>query len=521
MRQLDGYLQKVLIETDGPPAVWGDVADDWQQQDVDAIAPAVTRLVHEDSPVPTKSRAWWEKPRAHSKTADYAMLLLWILLFSRRRRRAVWVASDQDQGLEGLDAASTIIRHNPWMAELLDVRADKIVNSRTESVCYFTTSDVDSAFGWLNVDLYIFDELVTWRDQRLWTAMFSAAAKRKYAVVLVGTNAGFTETWQAELRTAVAEDPRWCFSALDGPVASWITADRLAEQERLLPGPAYRRLWLNLWQSGTGGDAFTRDDVQACVVLPGPLAGPENGYSYIAGVDLAVRRDASVACIVGVHVGHTERIMPGEPPKVVSRIGKILADIGDTLQQPGDDDWPDPFRPPPQPNAEYHTVDATLRMKLAAMKVWKPTGSRKVELREVRDWLIDQHRRFGLRACAMDPHQGERLAEELQEAGVPVRLIPQTGSVLQDQASALLDAIRERRIDLYDHPDLLADLLAAQILERSYGWRLHHVRSTGDRTRPGTPHGDCTTAVSIAINTAKKHRRPPGPPVVKRQLVYS
>ena len=132
-RDLDAYLSSVRIETDGEPQPFGTVAGDWQRRDIAAIAPALERLVCSGAPEPSIQRAMWVRPRGHAKTADIAMLVSWVLAFSRRRRRGVWVAADREQGIEGLDSIATLCRHNDWLADLLTIRADKVENVRTGS----------------------------------------------------------------------------------------------------------------------------------------------------------------------------------------------------------------------------------------------------------------------------------------------------------------------------------------------------------------------------------------------------
>jgi hypothetical protein len=64
-------------------------------------------------------------------------------------------------------------------------------------------------------------------------------------------------------------------------------------------------------------------------------------------------------------------------------------------------------------------------------------------------------------------------------------------------ASVLLDGFNQRQIDLYNHPQLLADLRALRVEEKSYG-----VRLTSPRGPNG--HGDAATALAIALLIAKR-----------------
>ena len=119
----------------------------------------------------------------------------------------------------------------------------------------------------------------------------------------------------------------------------------------------------------------------------------------------------------------------------------------------------------------------------------------------------------------MDPHEGERLAEELREAGIRVRQVNQQPVQLVQQSEALWDAVTRRRLRTYPDADLVADLKSARIVDNAYGWRISHNRQTSSAS-PGTGHGDTCTALSIAIQTLKRYQRPAGPPVTSRPLVY-
>jgi len=154
LRNFANYARTVRIETDDAPMPFAEVADQWQMADARAVASALAPLIVPDAPPAPIRRFWWTRPRGHGKTADAAMLLAWLLAFSPRRRRAVWVASDKEQGCEGLDAIATLCRHNSWLGSLLTIRNAKVENRHTNSVAYFTASDVSSAYGWKDADFW-------------------------------------------------------------------------------------------------------------------------------------------------------------------------------------------------------------------------------------------------------------------------------------------------------------------------------------------------------------------------------
>ena len=61
---------------------------------------------------------------------------------------------------------------------------------------------------------------------------------------------------------------------------------------------------------------------------------------------------------------------------------------------------------------------------------------------------------------------------------------------------ATLEAFSERQLDLYPDPQLRADLHSLRVVEKSYGVRL-------DSPRGVNGHGDCATALAIALHLAK------------------
>jgi hypothetical protein len=234
------FRNALLIDADAGPVAFGKALDPWQREDFAAIDPALRRVVGQDV-VEAKSRAYLERPRGHSKTTDIAVAVCWLLFASRRKLNGVACAADKDQAALIRDACDTLVRQNPWLAQIIEVQGTKIVNRHTGSTLTILSSDAASSYGVL-IDFAIVDELTHWLRDDLWNSIFSAAAKRRYCLLLVISNAGFRESWQWELREAIRTDPAWVFRRLDGPVASWITPERLAEQRRLLPAKVFAPL---------------------------------------------------------------------------------------------------------------------------------------------------------------------------------------------------------------------------------------------------------------------------------------
>lgn len=475
------FRAALLIDTDRGPVRLGDVMEDWQRVDFEALDPAWRRLAGQ--PVtPQHTRAWLERPRGHSKTSDEAVSALWALFASRRNLTGVAAAADSDQARLLRNAIDATVRLNPWLRKFVEVQKQLVVNPHTGSSLEIISSDAASSYG-LTPHFIIADELTHWRKRDLWDSLLSAAAKRQDCLLLAIMNAGYQDSWVWELREAIRHAAGWYFCSLAGPQARWITADRLDEQRRLLPAKVFARLWLNCWASG-GGDALEEADIAASITRATPLAHAEPGWCYVAGLDLGLTRDAGALVILGRHVGWLERVPRARRARVVSSKMRALIDAG-VFDAPAEE-------------ADHDTVlhEATGRLRVAAVRIWRPEG-RKVEIEPIENEIVAINEAFGLSAVAYDPWQAEYLAERLAKRSLttdPVMFVPQN---LQSMAQATMEAYGNRLIDSHDEPDLLADLRALRIVEKSYGIRL-------DSPRGPRGHGDTATALSIALHSIKR-----------------
>lgn len=446
------FRDALLIDTDAGPAPFADRMDDWQRTDFEALDSGWKRAVEGTGTEATYQRGWLERPRGHSKSADLGIMSAWALFASRRRLSGIAAAGDQDQARLLRDAIGKLTYCNPWLGKLLEVQNYRILNTRTESTLDIISSDAPTSYG-LTPDFVVADEVTHWRKRDLWDSLISSAAKRSTCMFVVIANAGMSDDWQWTTREAIRTDPSWYFSRLEGPVASWISPELLAEQERLLPAIAFRRLWLNEWTSG-GGDALTPEIIEAAFV-PNlcPQSRAQPGYEYVAGVDLGVSRDSSAIAVLGVrrtHDGH----------------GQIV---------------------------------------LAHTRVWRPTKGNKVNLPDVEDELVRLHERFRFKRLNYDPYEMRHMASRLQAGGMgkmvsgndrrtalPMVECPPTGKVLQAIATAVIEAFNDRRVELYPEPELKRDLTRLRVEERPYGFRL-------TAPRDATGHGDLGTAFSLAL----------------------
>lgn len=412
MASPSAFRDVLLVDTDAGPRPLGRVMDDWQREDFQCLDRG-WRKVAGQSKQGGVQRAYLERPRGHSKTADLAVMTCWALFTSRRRLSSVAAAADLDQARLLRDAVSRLVALNGWLGDFLNVQRYRVTNRHTGSDLVVLASDAPSSFG-LTPDFIVLDELTHWESEALWVSLLSASAKRRDCVLVIISNAGHSRgnCWQWTLRESARTDSAWHFHHLDGPQASWITSDRLCEQQRLLPPFAYAQYWGNHWQA-EAGNALSEADVRACVVLDGPIPWREQGMGYGLGVDIGLSRHH--AAIVVVATDFQRR--------------KIQ--VVDVLD----------FSPP-------------------------------VKVEHVFQAILDARDRFGVNYVAADPWQFAHAGQRLVQEGFHVEFVKPVGQVLDTQASTLLEIFKDRNIELYDDALLIGDLLRLAIVPRSYGYRL-------------------------------------------------
>ena len=452
------FRADLILDVDGLARRLGDAQDDWQREDFASLDPGLMRCTGQKADPEAQMRAYLERGRGHSKTTDLAVTSVYALAFATRPIRGYCFAADKDQAKILHDAIGTIIRLNPWIGDILKVESHRVVNKAENhpgkgAILSIEASDVGSSFGILP-DLIIADELCHWEvaADELWNSLISSAAKRSNCLMVVISNAGFATTWQWNIREAARQDPSWIFSRLDGPVASWLSQDRLDEQKRMLPAIAFARLWENQWSSG-GGDALLPSDIDAAFQTDyQPMTGTETGYRFVAGADLGLTRDFSAVVVLAVN-------------------------------------------------------EATAALRLADAKLWKPSRyGGKVNIGDIEREIIALDKRFTLQAIAIDPWQAEHLGQRLESltkhrwrsqrhhfTNQPwVRVIPPTGTNLREQASLTIQCFQDHRFRSFPYEPLRSDLLQLRVEERSYGFRC-----VSPRTSEG--HGDTYSAFALAL----------------------
>ncbi|MFW6125358.1 MAG: hypothetical protein ACOC46_04350, partial [Pirellulales bacterium] len=139
------YRDRLKIDA-GEPIRLGPAAQDWQQADFEALDPAWLALAGREDQAPYR-RAYLERPRGHSKTADLAVMVAWLLAYGRRGVEGIAAAADQDQAALLQRAIVRLLELNPSLACRLEARQHLVRNPATGSRLEVISSDVRSSWG--------------------------------------------------------------------------------------------------------------------------------------------------------------------------------------------------------------------------------------------------------------------------------------------------------------------------------------------------------------------------------------
>lgn len=441
------FRARLLIDCNRLAKPFMETIADWQQADFEALDEG-WEMVAGLRTSAKYLRAYLERGRGHSKTTDIAVMAAFALWASTSMLWGIAAANDRHQARFIRNAIHKLVALNPWLNELLEIQNFQVLNRKTGSTLEIISHDADSSYG-ATPDFVIVDELTHWKKRDLWDSLFSSAAKRASCMLVIIANAGFGQgqSWQWELREKCRESPKWHFSRLDGPRASWVTQEHLDEQRAIMPIKAYQRLWLNQWVRESG-EGLEWEDIEAAMTLDGP-SDYDPKYVYLAGLDLGLRNDHAALAVLGV----------------------------DPVQQ---------------------------RFRVAKVQWWAPGDSNgQIDLSEVRQACLDAHAEYRLSGFVYDAYQAVLMMEDLSRQAAlrvrdgsyrPMKLIEFkfNGEGLSWMAETLLQVFRNRQIDLYNERSLLDDLMRVQIEERAIGYKL-----TARRDEKG--HADRAIALAMIL----------------------
>jgi hypothetical protein len=268
------FRSVVRIRSAHGEARLSDVIQPFQQARFADLDPALIAVASGGQP--QCGRHWWEATKGASKDSDLALMILWLLAFTKRPLSVQVGAADQDQADELRKAAKSILGVNEWLAGVLNVQTTSIVCKRTDSTCEIVAADVAGSHG-ARPDVLILNELTHIEKQEFAENLADNASKVPWGVVIIATNAGVIDSWQWKWRELARTSDRWTFHKFDQP-APWLDPNEIEEARKRNSVSRFARLWLGQWVSNAG-DALDDADIEAALTLTGPMRGWEAGFT--------------------------------------------------------------------------------------------------------------------------------------------------------------------------------------------------------------------------------------------------
>ena len=373
-------------------------------------------MLEVDSPTPYHFQT---RARGGSKTSDEAGATIAAMLTQLPRDRAVMASPLMREQARLLVAAiAGFARRTPELSGALRIDAHRVTAVR--SGVTFETLPADAASSWGLLPSWVaIDELAQWPEtagaREVFDAVTSAAAKVAHARVVVLTTAGSPGHWSRRILVHALSAPLWRVHEVPGP-PPWLDPARLDEERRRLAPSMFARPFMNEWTSGEDR-LVSADDLAAATVLDGPQE-PRRGLRYVIGLDLGLKRDATVAAVC---------------------------------------------------HSEYGVID------LDRLQVWQGSSVQPVTIADVGGWFAHAARTYNGSQVIVDPWQAVGLAQDLRRRGVSVREYPFTASSVGRLAGSLYRLLREGSLRLPDDAELLDELAHVRLRETSPGvLRLDH-----------------------------------------------
>lgn len=314
------FLNHVVIDSSPEPRHFRELANPWQWALVKRFAGAIEDVAGAPSAgaYAGPRNFWLTLPRGHDKTGLIGRTAAWALAYSRKSLQVTTAATDKDQAALIIDSMAREAALNPWFGRRLKFHNYTVTNVKTGSHLEALASDAGSSMGG-KPHLLIFDELTWWAKRDLWDALSSGIIKRPGAIQMVITNAGILRSWQHdELMKARRAPGRWYVYEAPGPIASWMTPERVREEaDKLLPRMA-NRVFFNKWLDPSDASGWvSRSEAQACEDLGRQMC---LGYKlkglpdrrYVVAVDYGPSRDRTVIVVV-----HKEAAREDAPERIV------------------------------------------------------------------------------------------------------------------------------------------------------------------------------------------------------------
>jgi hypothetical protein len=405
------------------------------------IAPSLHQLREGD--MPSKRRWWLERTKKASKDADLAVIMTWLLAYPVRPFYMQVAAANKEQAAIVKERMTHLLHYNSWLTEHIEIiqstARSKKLNAAGQPLAtlHIMSSDSEGAHGG-TPDLLVLNELSHVKNFEFAETLLDNADGVAQGMVVIATNAGFTNTPAYRWKLNAIQSPDWEVHQLSKP-APWHSKKTLDDARQRNSPSRFLRLWQGKWVS-TAGDKISEEAIAAAFCLKGPLFERESGWDYIGGLDLGVSNDHS---------------------------GFVVLAVNYKLQ----------------------------KVKLVHMKRWVPPTGGDIYLPDVEEECLKMAKLFGLRYLFYDPHQAVLMAQRLSKAGVIMR--PMTFSSPRNltlMATSYMQLLEARKIQLYDDEEgtLRADFDKLKVVDRASGYKLEAVSDESG-------HADLGTALVIAL----------------------
>lgn len=397
----------------------------------------------------------WALGRRSGKSLLGALVALWFCLlrpdlaeFARRgeRRYCVAVATSQRQSRIYVQQAREIIDGSPYLRELVESATDDEILFKTGTALRALPATSRGARG-LPVMFVLFDEAAHMLDTD-----GNQAAEPLFRS-LVPSIAQFG----AEARVVVASSPYG---------DEGFFADLFHQVERgELPDAVCQR----------AGTLEMRPDLATAALELERLRDPESWRAEY-GAEFVTPGGAYLdAARIAEAVGRERELAPGELVAPVPAADLAFERDSTGLVIVG--------RDPASPE----------RLRLAVARSWAPRPGRPLSFAATLDEIADVCLRYGARSIAIDQFSAASAREHLQRRGLAVTVVPTTAASKSAMFADLKQRVYDGALELFDHPDLLAELR-----------RIETVSTPGAATvrirRLGSSHGDLATALALACS---------------------
>ena len=291
------FVRGLIIPGANGPKLFNLCIAPFQEKCFKLLGPTLTAI--RDGTMPPRRRFWIERTKKAGKDSDIAICLAWLMAFPKRPILIQVSAANQQQAGIIKRRTADLLYYNQWLAERIHIQQNKIIGFEGLGEVVIEATGSSGAKQGDTPDLLILNELVHVDRWGVNETHMNNADGVPRGVVIISTNAGIRGTRAEQWKNNATNNPeRWTVDAFKG-VAPWIDKKDIEDAKRRDPvGAEYRRLWLGEWISGVGG-ALDDATINSCFVVPGPLTEPEDGWRYVAGLDLGISHDHSGIVVLG------------------------------------------------------------------------------------------------------------------------------------------------------------------------------------------------------------------------------